>query len=57
MYIFSPNLYTELAEKFLNKLSSLTFYNGTIEFEYETINIRFVATIIPYFSREYDSKS
>ncbi|MFI3305191.1 MAG: hypothetical protein R3Y68_01600 [Rikenellaceae bacterium] len=53
MYIFSPNTYSRLVGMFLEDLSSLTFYSGTIEFEQDDVEIRLVATIIPYHRREY----
>lgn len=52
MYKFTPALYTALAEELTEKLRSLCFFSGSVEFESDDADIRFVATLILYFRTE-----
>lgn len=46
MYKITPSIYTRLAEELTEKITSLSFFSGSIEFEEEDADIRFVATLI-----------
>ncbi|MFI3303580.1 MAG: hypothetical protein SNF68_02765 [Rikenellaceae bacterium] len=57
MYKISPNLYTQLANELFESITSLSFYTGVIEFEYDDTDIRFVSTLIPYFRPEFGNET
>lgn len=50
MYKITHELYTQLAERLNEAITSLHYFAGTIEFEYDDADIRFVATLIPHHS-------
>ncbi len=52
MYNISHELYTLLSERLIERISSLSYYSGVIEFEHDDADIRFVATLIPHFHEE-----
>lgn len=52
MYKISHEIYTKLSEELIEKISSIKYYSGVIEFECDDVDIRFVATLIPHFMRE-----
>ncbi len=52
MYAISHEIYTQLAERLIERISTLHYFSGVIEFNSNQVDIRFVATLIPHFKKE-----
>ncbi len=53
MFQITSTIYNSIAIKLLDSINPSTIFSGAIEFDSDDVNIKFVATIIPYYTHEY----
>ncbi|MFI3282871.1 MAG: hypothetical protein SNG10_05005 [Rikenellaceae bacterium] len=56
MFQITSNAYNCLAQKLLDSINPTTIFSGAIEIFIDEVEIRFIATIIPFYTREYYSE-
>ncbi|MFI3290035.1 MAG: hypothetical protein SNH55_00265 [Rikenellaceae bacterium] len=53
MFQITSQIYNFIAVELQNIISPTTIFSNTIKFEYDEIEIYFIATIIPYYRLEH----
>ncbi|MFI3248022.1 MAG: hypothetical protein R3Y39_02720 [Rikenellaceae bacterium] len=52
MFQITSNSYNRIASELRDAISPTTIFSGSIEFEIDEVQYKFVATIIPYYHQE-----
>lgn len=52
MYQIRSIIYNRISDKLLDSINPSTIFSGAIEFSTDEVDVRFIATIIPFYNRE-----